>query len=326
MEKAIRSSCAVISTGGLYFGFVRNSFADLAYHLFSFSYPLLFARRVGVPFFLYAQSFGPFHGRFSRWWMRNLVAQSAATWPRESYSQEALAELGAPRAKMQVVADAAFGIDPAVGKRQVDLEHYGLRPGSYVAISLRGLDAAGHSRELEDAYRAVFHQAIPWLVKERHLKVVLVAHTTGPLAKEDDRPISREVWDGLDEKTKEGTLLIVDDLGPTELAQLYGNASFVIATRFHAVVLTICGGSPVIAIPYFGLKTQGSLRDLGLSDFVIELSSLTLEFLQAKSDVIIQGGAELRARIQSIKKERFCAAMETGKTLRALAGQNGQVR
>jgi colanic acid/amylovoran biosynthesis protein len=318
LEKAIRRSSAVVSTGGLYFGFVKSNFADLLYHLFSFSYPLLFAKRVGVPYFLYAQSFGPFHGSFSRWWMRRLVAGSAATWSRESYSQETLAKLGAPKAQLDVVADAAFGIDPARGRKLLKLSHYGLEPLTYVAISLRGLDAAGHSRELEENYRTVFQQLIGWLVRERGLKVALVAHTTGPIAKEDDRAISREVWDSLDQDVKENTVLIVDDLGPTELAQLYGSAAFVSATRFHAVVLAICGGSPVIAIPYFGLKTQGSLRDLGLSDFVVELTALNLELLQKKSDAILSNEAAMRTRIKAVAEERYKAAMKTGQRLKAL--------
>jgi colanic acid/amylovoran biosynthesis protein len=317
LEKEIRRSSAVVSTGGLYFGFVKTSFADLLYHLFSFSYPLLFAKRVGVPYFLYAQSFGPFHGAFARWWMRKLVANSAATWSRESYSQATLADLGAPKSQMDVVADAAFGIDPAKAKKLLDLSSYGLDPGKYVAISIRGLDAAGHSSELEANYRRVFKDLIGWLVTERQLKAVLVAHTTGPIAKEDDRTISREVWESLDPQVKKNTALIVDDLGPTQLAQLYGSASFVIATRFHAVVLTICGGAPVIAIPYFGLKTQGSLRDLGLSDFVVELNALTLELLQAKSDEILGNELALRNRIKAVAEERYNAAMRTGQRLKA---------
>ena len=318
LETAVRKSSAVVSTGGLYFGFVRSSLADLVYHLFSFSYPLLFARRVGIPYVLYAQSFGPFHGAISRWWMRRLVAASVATWSRESYSQQTLLDLGAPPERMSVVADAAFGIDPGISRKQLDLSRYRLTPFSYVAISLRGLDAAGHSRDLEENYRAVFREAIDWLVRIRQLTVVLVAHTSGPLEKEDDRIISRQVWDTLDSSIRERTVLVVDDLSPVELAQLYGSASFVVATRFHAVVLSLCGGSPVIAIPYFGVKTQGSLRDLGLSEFVIELNSLTLESLQAKSDAILEGGDRLRLRIQDIAKERYSAAMNTGKRLKSL--------
>jgi polysaccharide pyruvyl transferase WcaK-like protein len=319
LEKAIRNSCAVASTGGLYFGFVKGSFADLAYHLYSFSYPLLFARRVGVPYFLYAQSFGPFHGGFAAWWMRRLIANSTGTWPLESYSQDTLLELGVPKEQLRGVADAAFGIDPAAGRKKLDLSRYGLEPLSYVAISLRGLVSAGHDRHLEDNYRAVFQETIKWLVKERGLTVVLVAHTIGPLEKEDDRIISTKLWETIDPDTKKNTVLAVDDLSPVELAQLYGSARMVIATRFHAVVLALCGGTPVIAIPYFGKKTQGSLRDMGLSDFVIDLESLTPALLQGKSDAVIQGGEGLRERIRDVAKERYTAAMDTGKRLKDLA-------
>lgn len=315
MEATIRKTAAVVSTGGLYFGFVKSSFAELAFHLFSFSYPLLFARRLGIPYFLYAQSFGPFNNWFSRWWMRRLVNNSAGTWSRESYSQKTLSELGAKKSKLDVVPDAAFGIDARSAAGVFDLSRYGLTASGYVAISIRPLDAYGHQQETELNYREVFRKAIEWLVREKHLQVVLMAHTMGPIAKEDDRGISREVWQSLDAEVQKRSIVIVDDLGPMELAQLYGSARFVIATRFHAVVLSLCGGSPAIAIPYFGLKTQGSLNDMGLSDSVIELGSLTLEALQAKSSAILENGEDFRRRFQEVARVRYEAAMQTGRRL-----------
>ncbi|MDR3616767.1 MAG: polysaccharide pyruvyl transferase family protein [Candidatus Obscuribacterales bacterium] len=315
MESVIRESSAVVSTGGLYFGFVKGSFADQAYHLFALSYPMLFARRIGVPYVLYAQSFGPFHGRFARWWMRRLVSNSAGTWSRESFSQEMLRKLGAKPERLKVVADAAFGIRVNPDCEAVDLSHYGLTPGAYVALSLRGLGSAGHDKKIEENYRTVFQCTVEWLVREKDLNVVLMAHTIGPYELEDDRGTTEAVWKSLSSEVRARSVLILDDLGPNQLAQLYGAAKFVIATRFHAAVLAICGGSPIVAIPYFGLKTQGSLRDLGLADFVIELGSLTLESVQQKCNAILSAEIAMRDRIQAIAQERYKAAMQTGEDL-----------
>jgi colanic acid/amylovoran biosynthesis protein len=126
------------------------------------------------------------------------------------------------------------------------------------------------------------------------------------------------VWDSLEKSVRSNVVPVTDDLGPVELAQLYKGARLVIATRFHAVVLSICGGVPVIAIPYFGMKTQGSLRDLGLSEFVIDLNRLDLHAVQSACNRIFDEADSLRSRLGLIAKERYASAMETGKKLHSL--------
>ena len=314
-ERAVRDARVVVSNGGLYFGFAKSGFLFTVYHLLAFSYPMLLAKRLGIPYVLYAQSFGPFRDRLSRVWVKWLVAGSAATWARESFSRETLIALGAPPGKVSVVADAAFGLKVSPAGISSVLQRFGLRPLRYVAISARGLDASGHSHEAESKYRKSISDIIGWLTSECGLKVALIAHTTGPLVEEDDRIMSRAIFGSLPPETTSHVCLIDADLSPEELAQLYGSASFTIATRFHAVVLAICGGAPAIAIPYFGVKTQGSMRDLGLDGFVLEVRDLTVDSLKDKCLLCLTQGDHLRARIRSIASERYSFAMQTGKTL-----------
>jgi polysaccharide pyruvyl transferase WcaK-like protein/O-antigen/teichoic acid export membrane protein len=315
MEAAIRESSVVISNGGLYFGFAKTGFFFSLYHLLAFSYPMLLAKRLGIPYVLYAQSFGPFRDALSRYWMKWLVAGSSGTWARESFSREVLKSVGAPDGKLDVIADAAFGLklsDP----REAVLAHYGLKPESYVAISARSLDASGHSAELEENYRAALASTIDWLVTEKHLGVVLVAHTTGPVEDEDDRTTSRAIYSRVNPQLAAQVLLLEDDLSPLELASLYGSAALVVSTRFHAFVLSLCGGAPSIAIPYFGLKTQGSLRDLGLSELLLEVQELSSEVLKAKCRDCLDDNANLRVKVSRVAQERYDAAMLAGQRLR----------
>ena len=97
-----------------------------------------------------------------------------------------------------------------------------------MAISARSLDASGHSCELEENYRGSLASLIEWLVTKKQLRVILVAHTTGPVADEDDRVPSRAIYDRLSREILGSVLLIEDDLGPAALASLYGSAALVI--------------------------------------------------------------------------------------------------
>jgi colanic acid/amylovoran biosynthesis protein len=318
-EKAIRESRVVVSNGGLYFGFAQTGLLFTIFHLYAFSYPLLLAKRCGIPYVLYAQSFGPFRDLLSRWWMKRLVAGSAGAWARESFSRETLLQIGAPAQKLDVVADAAFGLKLNKAIAPALLQRFDLQPGGYVAISVRGLDASGHSQDAESRYRNSTGELIGWLANERKLKPVLVAHTVGPLEDEDDRVTCRAILSALPPELAKKVLYIEADLSPEELACLYGSARFTLATRFHAVVLSICGGGPAIAIPYFGLKTQGSLRDLGLSDLLLEVSDLTFETLKEKCLYCLNQEDSLKTKINSVAVDRYAAAMQTGKKLRFIA-------
>ncbi len=326
LERSVGRSCVVVSNGGLYFGFAKSGIAFTFYHLFAFSYPMLLAKRLGVPYVLYAQSFGPFRDRLSRIWMKWLVAGSSGTWARESFSREALLALGASPQKVNVVADAAFGMKLNATNAASVLKRFGLAPQTYVAISARSLDVSGHSQEAEKRYRKSIADLIVWLITERQFKVALVAHTTGPLLDEDDRVSSRAILNHLPFELTERVLLIDEDLAPEELGHLYGSARFIIATRFHAVVLAFCGGAPAIAIPYFGVKTQGAMRDLGLGDYIVEVRDLTLDSLKLKCIRCLEEGDDLRTKIRSVALERYAAAMETGKTLFDIASSYEQKR
>lgn len=319
LEKALRDSRLVVSNGGLYFGFAQTGLLFTLFHLYAFSYPLLLAKRCGIPYVLYAQSFGPFRDPLSRWWMKHLVAGSAGAWARESFSRDTLLQIGAPGDKLDVVADAAFGLKLNTAIAPAVLQRFNLQTSDYVAISVRGLDASGHSHDAESRYRSSIAALIGWLARECGLKPVLVAHTIGPLEDEDDRVTCRAILGALPPELVKEVLYLDADLSPEELACLYGSAKFTLATRFHAVVLAICGGAPAIAIPYFGSKTQGSLRDLGLSDLLLEVRELTLETLKEKCFYCMNQEDLLRAKMVSVAAERHSAAMQTGKKLNDIA-------
>ena len=315
-ELSVRNASVVVSSGGLYFGFVKKGFLFNLYHLFAFSYPLLLARRLGVPYVLYAQSFGPFHGAFSRWWMRMLVAGSAATWARESYSRDILLRLGAPPGKIDVVPDAAFGLRIDNGRDPSIPRKYDLENGNYVVISARSLEPSGHASDLEEIYGRSLVSLIDWLTIEKRINVAIVAHTIGPLEDEDDRITSRDLYRAVSANALTHVRLIEDDLSPAKLSELYGSSCLVVATRFHAAVLALGRSAPVIAIPYFGVKTQGYLKDLGLADWMIRVEDLSVAALKSKVLDCLEGGHSLRKATKDLAEEQYRAAIETGERLR----------
>ena len=321
LDNAVRSAMAVVSNGGLYFGFRPTSTFNMLYHLFAFSYPMLLAKRLGVPYVLFSQSFGPFPSRLCRVWMRALVNCSDGTWCRESLSADALWRLGGDNSRLKVIPDAAFGI---TSQNNIDLNRIplaGLRSGEYVALSLRSLVPAGFSVKTEQAYLRAFGELIEWIVTNNKMTVVLVAHTLGPVEDEDDRITTRAVHDALSPGVAVQVVLCELDLSPQQLCTLYGNAALVVATRFHAVVLSLCGGTPVIAIPYFGMKTQGALRDMGLSSSILEVGEIDANVLREKVASCLEEASVSRSEISLIAKRLYREAMHSGAMLKEIAAR-----
>jgi colanic acid/amylovoran biosynthesis protein len=261
----------------------------------------------------------------TRRWMRWIFNISEGNWARESISNQFLLSHGAPSTRTHVVADAAFGFSSDINAHAVDLNSLGIGQDRYVAFSVRQLDPTGHAPENEQRYFDSVISSIEWLTAHTDLVAAIVSHTQGPVIDEDDRIASRRVYASLSENARTRTKIIDEDLSPTELISVYGRAELVVATRFHAVVLAMCGGSPVIAIPYFGTKTQGAFRDLGLTDLLLEVRDMSPESLREKMKYCLDSRVELRQRIRQIARNQYGYAMQTGAETKQIARRNERV-
>jgi polysaccharide pyruvyl transferase WcaK-like protein len=199
-------------------------------------------------------------------------------------------------ANVALVPDAAWAM-PLAGTPFPTLARYGLQKRRFVAFSVRSLSVSDHEPQVAARYRQAIAQAVHWLVKERGLDVALVAHTHGPRDDEDDRLASAALYNSLPTEVRERVVLVDDDFSPAQLAAFYGSAALLVGTRFHAVLLAAAAGTPVIAIPYFGLKTAGTLKDMGLSDCLLPMEELSSERLIQTIANALNGQQDLRQRI-----------------------------
>jgi len=313
VEQAIDTADLIISKGGQYLSFPKNARLPFL-HMLVFAYPMLYALRIGKRGVYYAHSIGPLHSLRLRWLMRFLGNQSEACLLRETFSRDLLRELKVDESKIDVVADAAWTARIAPEIPEV-LARNGLQQGNFVAISARDLHVTDHGEATAKQYVLSLVAAICWLVEERGLKVALVAHTQGPTPDEDDRIASHRIHELLPDKIKGMVKVVDDDLSPAEIAALYGSSRLLVGTRFHALVLAMAAGTPVVAIPYFGHKTTGSFHDIGIQDYLIPMGELTPERLIAKISERLALGNSERDYFAAIAERMKSEALQTAKKL-----------
>lgn len=269
----------VISKGGHIFYSNRPGMRG-ALSLLVHMYPLMIARRFGVPYILLGQSIGPFNDRVGRAIAKGIFNGARSLVLREGISSEVAREIGVDMSKVRVAPDLAFWLRGEMSDRVRQLmEKLKLTVGEFWVVTVRtwppteGSDGAG-------AREAFLHEMARFItgVLEARLseRIVLVAHVIGPIQIEDDRLPTRRLAELIGAQV-DRLEVIDEDLTPHELIALYGSAELLVGTRFHSVIFALAGGTPAIAVSYFGPKARGIMRLLGMERFCIDIEHFTAE-------------------------------------------------
>ena len=286
----IREAQLVVSKGGHLFHIAkRYNLVHLA-NLYAHAYPLLLAHRYAVPYVLLGQSIGPLADPLGRAIVRTLLRHALVVFVRESISFEYALGLGVPERRLRVIPDLAFSITPRLNERVIEVmaKHQLIR-GEFVAVTVRFLPHA--SKKDYERYLSEIGEAIRSLLRRGLCgRVAVVVHTLGPTYHENDLYPSLELMRRIKGLPVE---LVNEDLLPSELAALYGEARLTVGTRFHSVILSLVGGTPAYAVSYFGPKSMGIMRDIGMEENCCSASEFRAEMLVRLAPGIIEKRTEI---------------------------------
>ena len=138
--------------------------------------------------------------------------------------------------------------------------------------------------------------------------VVIFPQVKGPGDFENDRIISRQLWDQIKESLPRENLLFLDHpdpLSPFYVIDLLSQVDLIIATRFHSAIFALISGIPVLSITYQP-KSKGIMSMLGLERFSVDISELNSEgILKLVRELLSHSfeiHREIEERIQHIRK------------------------
>lgn len=260
--EAIRTSDLVIDRGGPFWAAGRSPINP---SLLTFAWPLRFATTEGVPYGMVGESFGYFRSATSRRFASAVCKAASFLGVRDRFSLERVKELCPGGTGVAVMPDNAFWVQARTSERVRNLlRDHQLREGEFVVIVPRRWHPIEEAR-----YHAELAELIRRLVSAGWSRVAVVANTYDPLGEVDERAAVEDVIRRADTLEAAG---ITEDLAPDELAALYGSAGAVVATRLHAVVLSLLAGAPTVAVAYDDVKTHGIMDYLGLPTAVMRLN------------------------------------------------------
>jgi polysaccharide pyruvyl transferase WcaK-like protein len=209
---------------------------------------LRYAQRRGTPTVLLGLHAGAIGGRLAERSCRRQYEQADVVLPRGPLSEQRVRSL-APAASMHRLPDSVFGAELARVDRDAEMD-------GALAISVSD-PAIPHLDTIAGTARALLERG---LVD----RVIVVDQVSGDDA--DATACGR-----LAQQLPDNTKLVRDDLSPSDLVHLYGSCVAVIASRLHAAILGLIGGTPSFPIDLSrDHKAVDTFGEVGLERWVLD--------------------------------------------------------
>ncbi|HEX8639912.1 MAG TPA: polysaccharide pyruvyl transferase family protein [Allosphingosinicella sp.] len=308
---AFRSADLVVSTGGTYL--VEH------YNISEKFVQLALMQASGAPTVLFTQSLGPFRSRPNIWRVRETVRHFGLVLLRDQRSLDHLRAIAAEGSDAHVVADAAFAL--------ADEEHLSaaarrrLAAPLRVAVSVRDWSFPGSPdpEQARSRYLQALGAAVSHLVRAHGARVTLISTCQGvPEYWTDDSAVAAAIAATLPEDVRASVELDRAFHAPETLIETLAGFDFVLATRMHMAILSLCSGTPVLPIAY-EFKTLELFRRLGLGDLVSDIEAVGADVFPSLLDRFIAALSERQPALMEAVLEQRSSALGVVERLRALA-------
>jgi polysaccharide pyruvyl transferase WcaK-like protein len=249
-ERTIADAKVVVSKGGYVF-VERDTIGGLLALWFT-AFPLIYAARRNVPTVALCTTVGPYRRFLSRALCRWILKRIDTVVTRDPISTAEAARLGCR--DVRECPDIVMTFDES----RIDFRYpqEQLRSAGVYGVVV----ISSETRKLDE----VFLERLGALT-ERILRDGLVDRLVLTVqSMEDARITSRFLRSQNDPRY----ILVEDDLSPEESMGIYKGARFLIGRRLHAGLFALLGGTPIVLFSTDGVKTDGVMRELGLSNRV----------------------------------------------------------
>jgi colanic acid/amylovoran biosynthesis protein len=257
-------------------------------------HPIVLAKLAGVPVMHYSQSVGPFGNSAQRWFAGCALRRLDLLLVREDVTLDLVRPMRLRQGTAVRAVDGGFlfagGTEPLVTD-VVDID-----PGRpVVGVTVR--------QWLAGPAQARYEQAVAELcehVLDTGAEVVFVPQVTAVHHGDDDRIASRRVADLV--RRDRSVHVLTGSYDCDQIKALYGSLDLTVGTRFHSVIFSLTAAVPALAIEYEH-KTGGIMKDLGLSEWVCDISEVTGPQLVEMYDQLVLAADDYRAHLRRVLPE-----------------------
>jgi polysaccharide pyruvyl transferase WcaK-like protein len=253
----LRHCDLMVSVGGVTFETLGGTLRDDARHLIRIL-PLLAAKKIGLDFVLVGAQVGPYKTIMGRRLFRHIASTAAAIFPRDLVSAAEVQRTSC--ARQILLPDSAFSLELSQEVPSGLLARRGIDTKS--SILCLAISSALRRDESREEHVSLFADVAKTLRAAGVVEEIVIV-----VQADEDRAISLELLQSL---KLDARFLVNEDLDPSELSSLYGSCRMVIASRLHAVILSLLAGVPAISLaPEVTFKEHSVLEMLGLESLCV---------------------------------------------------------
>lgn len=306
-----RSADLVVSTGGTIL--VENY--DLKPRWFDFAVTLL----LGKPLVLFTQSLGPFCKTMNRFFARMIFKRTDLIFLRDEKSKKHLNDIGIADSTIHVCADAAFAFAGNTALADDKWSNGKPQDRIRVAVSVREWQHFKTTNP-EDGMRRYKHairDLCVHFVKHHNAQITFLSTCQGvPEYWTNDAEFAAEIIDLLPPDTRSRVELNDRFHSPQELLELLRGFDFVVSTRLHMGILSLCAGIPVLSIAY-EFKTKELYKRLNIPEFSIDIEQIESQHLIETTNRFLESMREMRVPLFSAVHQEGRNAYQPVSLLRA---------
>lgn len=236
---------------------------------------------------------GPILSRSSRWFVKAALALADYRSYRDSFSKDYLERIGFRSARDAVYPDLAFSLPVAL----IPNGHRDERQRPVIGIGLMTYyDRRSTSEHGDTIYRAYLEKLadfVTWLLEHRYTARLLIG----------DAAYDTRVMNDLREALKQRGM----DRSPGLIAQPIAShvdvlsqlaaTDFVVASRFHNILLALMLNKPVVSISYHA-KIDALMAGFGLATYCQDIEHLDVDRLIGQLTALEKDAATLKSRMQ----------------------------
>jgi polysaccharide pyruvyl transferase WcaK-like protein len=272
---ALRQADLYCYTSGTMLNYGRAGKRDFWGWTLQWAIPLVIARRLGVPYGAYANSFEELAPPSDAFY-RLLFADARFLSFRDGESLRYVRSLGIEAPHMAFRPDSAFFFpiqDHAYANRF--LAEHRLEAGRFATATIRTGAQSGPLSgvmpgDREERHMAVVREFVEGWTATTGLPVLLCPEVAGEI-----EPMRARVYERLSPRARERSVCMDHFWTPEEALAVYARARLVCSMEVHSIVLGLAAGTPVIHPQFWesGRKAW-MLRDLGLEDWLLDIDAV----------------------------------------------------
>lgn len=300
----------VVTTGGTYL--VENYNLERRLNQFRLD------AAIGKDPVFFTQSLGPFNKPYNRHELSPIFDRSPLILLRDERSRHHIADMVKEPGKCHVVADAVFALadTDGIGKRLASAQPPAQT--GRVAISVRHWNYVNDGQDGMRRYIDSVREIATILVRDHGKQVTFVSTCQGvPEYAHDDSKTARKIVAELDPEIARNVSVDASFHTPEQLMALVKGFDFVVATRMHMMIMSLCVGTPVLPIAY-EFKTKEVAKRIGVADLLLDIDTVTPPEAAEKLGRFVGKLEDYRRTILQAVLEEHASAMSAAELLKPL--------